>query len=77
MRSQTWFDAAKRCQDSGSAYALVTILGCTGSTPRDNSSKMVITADSTYDTIGGGHLEFVVTNKALSLIHISEPTRPY
>lgn len=68
MRSQTWFDAAKSCQDTGSAYALVTILGCTGSTPRDNSSKMVITSESTYDTIGGGHLEFVVTNKARELL---------
>ncbi len=68
MRSYTWFDAVKRCQDTGSAYALVTILGCTGSTPRDNSSKMVITEESSYDTIGGGHLEFVVTNKARELL---------
>ncbi|KZZ44884.1 xanthine dehydrogenase accessory protein XdhC [Oleiphilus sp. HI0118] len=68
MRSHTWFDAVKRCQDTGSAYALVTILGCTGSTPRDNSSKMVVTNENTYDTIGGGHLEFVVTNKARELL---------
>lgn len=68
MRSQTWFDSAKHCQDSGKAYALITILGCTGSTPRDNSAKMVITEENTYDTIGGGHLEFVVTNKARELL---------
>ena len=68
MHSQTWFDAAKRCQNTGSAYALVTILGCTGSTPRDNSAKMVVTDENTYDTIGGGHLEFVVTNKARELL---------
>ncbi len=68
MHSQTWFDAAKRCQDTGSAYALVTILGCAGSTPRDNSAKMVVTDENTYDTIGGGHLEFVVTNKARELL---------
>ena len=75
MRSQTWFDAAKRCQDTGSSYALVTILGCTGSTPRDNSTKMVVTADSTYDTIGGGHLEFVVTNKARELLTGNEDSQ--
>ncbi|MCH2041128.1 MAG: xanthine dehydrogenase accessory protein XdhC [Saccharospirillaceae bacterium] len=68
MRSQHWFDAVQQCQHKGEAYALVTVLGCTGSTPRDQSSKMVITAESTYDTIGGGHLEFVVTNKARELL---------
>jgi len=75
MRSQTWFDAAKRCQDTGNAYALVTILGCTGSTPRDQSSKMVITEENTYDTIGGGHLEFVVTNKARELLIANEDSQ--
>jgi len=68
MRSQHWFDAVQKCQHKGEAYALVTVLGCSGSTPRDQSSKMVITGETTYDTIGGGHLEFVVTNKARALL---------
>lgn len=68
MRSQNWFDAVQKCQHKGEAYALVTVLGCSGSTPRDQSSKMVITGETTYDTIGGGHLEFVVTNKARALL---------
>ena len=63
-----WFDAVQHCQRLGDGYALVTVLGCTGSTPRDQGSKMVITGDNTYDTIGGGHLEFVVTNKAREMI---------
>ncbi len=63
-----WFDAVQSCQQSGVAYALITVLGCTGSTPRDQGSKMVITGDATFDTIGGGHLEFVVTNKAREMI---------
>jgi xanthine dehydrogenase accessory factor len=75
MQSQTWFDAAKRCENQGLAYTLVTILGCTGSTPRDNSAKMVITEDNTYDTIGGGHLEFVVTNKARELLIANEDSQ--
>ena len=65
-----WFDAVQCCQHTGEAYALVTVLGCTGSTPRDQGSKMVITGESTFDTIGGGHMD-------LSLIHISAPPRPY
>ncbi len=63
-----WFDAVQCCQHTGEAYALVTVLGCTGSTPRDQGSKMVITGESTFDTIGGGHLEFVVTNKAREMV---------
>lgn len=71
MNTEQWFDAVQRCQQAGDAYALVTVLGCTGSTPRDQSSKMVITGDATFDTIGGGHLEFVVTNKTRELLHQS------
>lgn len=64
MHKLNWTEAAQQCRQQGDAYALVTILGCSGSTPRDNSSKMVITAEHSYDTIGGGNLEFVVTNQA-------------
>ncbi|CCK77442.1 Xanthine and CO dehydrogenase maturation factor [Oleispira antarctica RB-8] len=63
-----WFDAVQSIQHRGDAYALVTVLGCTGSTPRDHSSKMVITAEQTFDTIGGGHLEFLVMKKARAII---------
>lgn len=63
-----WFDAVQSQQHSGDAYALVTVLGCTGSTPRDHSSKMVITTNEIFDTIGGGHLEFLVMKKAREII---------
>ncbi|OUS40911.1 xanthine dehydrogenase accessory protein XdhC [Oleispira antarctica] len=63
-----WFDAVQSLQHSGDAYALVTVLGCTGSTPRDHSSKMVITTEDTFDTIGGGHLEYLVMKKARDII---------
>ena len=63
-----WFDAVQSMQNSGDAYALVTVLGCTGSTPRDHSSKMVITQQEAFDTIGGGHLEHLVMKKAREII---------
>jgi xanthine dehydrogenase accessory factor len=66
--SLQWFDAVQSLQQAGDAYALVTVLGCTGSTPRDHSSKMVITQEETFDTIGGGHLEFLVMKKAREII---------
>lgn len=63
-----WFDAVQSMQHCGDAYALVTVLGCTGSTPRDHSTKMVITQEETFDTIGGGHLEFLVMIKAREIL---------
>ncbi len=66
--TNNWFDAVQFLQQAGEGYALVTVLGCTGSTPRDHSSKMVITATETFDTIGGGHLEFLVMQKAREII---------
>lgn len=70
-----WTSAVQQCQQQGEAYALVTILGCSGSTPRDQSSKMVITAEHTWDTIGGGNLEFVVTNKAREFLAQNKSTQ--
>lgn len=73
-RTNQWFDAVQSLQHSGDAYALVTVLGCTGSTPRDHSSKMVITSEETFDTIGGGHLEFLVMQKAREIISTNTGT---
>lgn len=68
MRKQTWFDALHDCETTGQAYAAVTVLTTAGSTPREGGSKMIITADSTYDTIGGGHLEYKATELARNLL---------
>ncbi len=68
MTVKRWFDAVQHCEQTGIAYVLATILGTTGSTPRDPGSKMVITADTTFDTLGGGHLELDITNKARALL---------
>lgn len=68
MRPSQWFDAIQKCQQQGQHYVLVTLLASAGSTPRATGSKMVITADSVYDTIGGGHLEHEVTARARALL---------
>ncbi|MFT4995084.1 MAG: xanthine dehydrogenase accessory factor [Paraglaciecola sp.] len=68
MRPSTWFEALQQCQQQGTAYVLVTLLATAGSTPRDGGSKMLITDDTQYDTIGGGHLEFLITGQARQLL---------
>jgi len=56
-----WNTAAYQSDKNGIAYVIATIIGVTGSTPRNSGSKMVITKDAIFDTIGGGHLEHKVT----------------
>lgn len=68
MKIERWFDALYQCQQQGAAYVLVTLLASAGSTPRDAGTKMVITDDSCFDTIGGGHLEHQVTAQARQLL---------
>lgn len=68
MTTLNWSAAIQHCQQSGSAYVIATIINTQGSTPRDGGSKMVITADVTYDTIGGGQLEFLLVQQARELL---------
>ncbi len=67
-----WYLAVGDCKEDGASFALVTVLGTSGSTPRDPGSKMVITKESTFDTIGGGQLEFLVTQQARELLEKNE-----
>ena len=68
MRSQHWYDAVVMCEQQGQAYVLATVMGAAGSVPRDQGSKMVITAEQQYDTLGGGHLEYKVVQHAQKLL---------
>ncbi|TDF41368.1 xanthine dehydrogenase accessory protein XdhC [Alteromonadaceae bacterium M269] len=68
MDTNRWFDALHKHQTKGLNYVLVTVLSSAGSTPRENGAKMLVTAEQTFDTIGGGHLEHAVTQKARELL---------
>ncbi len=62
--NKPWYIAINHCQDTGQPYALITILGVAGSTPREPGAKMVVTLDASYDTVGGGQLEFLIIQAA-------------
>jgi xanthine dehydrogenase accessory factor len=59
----SWISALADLQQQGQPCVLVTIIEERGSTPRNAGSKMVVTADRIFETIGGGHLEY----KAMAL----------
>lgn len=63
-----WIEAIRQLKKADQGFVLVTILSVEGSAPRDVSTKMVVDQHRTYDTIGGGNLEYQATEKAQSLI---------
>ncbi len=64
MKLNTWHEVLYDCEQKGLGYVLVTVLKSAGSTPRDSGTKMVVTSDNFFDTIGGGHLEYEAVSKA-------------
>jgi len=63
-----WNQASLQLSQQGKTYVLITIIGVTGSTPRNSGSKMVVSHDGSYDTIGGGHLEHKAMKQAKQLL---------
>ncbi len=63
-----WIQAAADCDRLNRPFVLVTVLETEGSTPRDSDAKMLVTSDSSFDTIGGGQLEFQAIDTARQLL---------
>jgi len=53
-----WIAALRAALAAENRAVLVTVAATRGSAPREAGARMVVTARSTVDTIGGGHLEF-------------------
>ncbi len=68
MNKLNWVQAAHQLSEQGKAYVLITLVGVSGSTPRNSGTKMVISQDEIFDTIGGGHLEYKIIDHAHTLL---------
>ncbi|MDI4638977.1 MULTISPECIES: xanthine dehydrogenase accessory protein XdhC [Halomonadaceae] len=55
-----WHAALHRLQEDAQPHVLATLVGAAGSTPREPGTKMVITPEASFDTLGGGTFEFQV-----------------
>ncbi|MBJ7537503.1 xanthine dehydrogenase accessory protein XdhC [Marinomonas transparens] len=69
MSSIGWIHALAEVEKAGQAWVMATVIGTQGSAPRESSSKMIITQDHTFDTIGGGQLEYAVCQKARDMLN--------
>ncbi len=54
---------------------LVEITGARGSTPRESDAWMLVCAEGTLGTIGGGQLEFIAIDTARQMLRGAEKTR--
>ncbi|MFI8483120.1 xanthine dehydrogenase accessory protein XdhC [Pseudomonas sp. NPDC078700] len=64
----SWISTLAELQEQGLPCVLVTIIDERGSTPRNSGSKMVVTAERIYQTIGGGHLEYKAMEMAREML---------
>jgi len=55
-----WIESIAYLHKANQAHVLLTVLETRGSSPRDTGSKMVVSSDEIFDTIGGGALEHEV-----------------
>jgi xanthine dehydrogenase accessory factor len=63
-----WLNAIEQLRRDGSPGVLVTVLKVRGHAPRDAGAKMVVGADHTWGSVGGGNLEEVAVRRARELI---------
>lgn len=57
----------------GEAFAWATVVNVKGSAPRHLGAKMIVTPAKSFDTIGGGALEYAVIKDAREQLRLGEP----
>ncbi|WP_339670925.1 xanthine dehydrogenase accessory protein XdhC [Dasania marina] len=66
-----WHEIVSQLEAQGTAYVLITVVGARGSTPRNSGTKMVVSENDSFCTIGGGHLEYQAIATAQKLLRES------
>jgi len=66
--SQEWLSSLAALRDQDIPCVLITVVEAKGSTPREAGTKMVVTADRQFGTIGGGNLEFQAIDEARKIL---------
>jgi xanthine dehydrogenase accessory factor len=63
-----WLSAVELLRRERRQGVLVTVVGVRGHAPRETGAKMVVSADATWGTIGGGNLEATAIDRARQLL---------
>ena len=68
MTQIEWSKALANTLKQGNPAVLITQIGERGSSPRSKGSKMLVTPERQYDTLGGGNLEYQAIEYARDLL---------
>ena len=63
-----WLAAVERLRRERRPGILVTLASVRGHAPREAGAKMVVAADATWGTIGGGNLEATAVARARRML---------
>jgi len=66
--NHTWLPVLAELCEKEVPCVLITVMEAKGSTPREAGTKMVVTIDAQFETIGGGNLEFQAIEQARDLL---------
>jgi len=72
---KTWLTAQWQCEQQNQAYVMVSIVALQGSSPRGVGSKIIVTEDKQFDSIGGGHLEYKAIAQAREMLARGDKTQ--
>ena len=64
----TWLGAVQQLRRERRPGVLITLVEVRGHSPREAGAKMVVAADRTWDSIGGGNLEATAVARARTLL---------
>ena len=64
----SWVTAVEALRRERRAGVLVTLVTVRGHAPREAGAKMVVAADATWDSIGGGNLEATAVARARAIL---------
>ena len=71
---QRWIEQLALLRRARQHCALVTVIGVTGSTPRDVGARMIVTQERlAFGTIGGGRLEHLAMERGRELLMAGAP----
>jgi len=72
---KAWLTAQWQFEKQNQAYVLVSIVALQGSSPRGVGSKILVTEDKQFDSIGGGHLEYKAIAQAREMLARGDKTQ--
>ncbi|AFZ65690.1 xanthine dehydrogenase accessory protein XdhC [Deinococcus peraridilitoris] len=68
-----WLSELQRLTEQGVPAVVVTLLRVRGHAPREPGAKMIVTAQGTSGSVGGGNLEITAIRRARTILERREP----